>query len=640
MRLRFGLWIVLLALLFLPTAVWSQTVVPFNNPNWFFSPYNWTPLGTTEIVANEPGAYCLLTFANSSQAVLNLDTAGIPPAIGSSTSTTMVVQWSIDNIPSPPHTLLTTDTQLTLATSLTPSAHTLRFWFVASNNYSSNADYKDRWTQTVPVTGGYLVPPQSLRLTGVTLDSGATVSPPALRPKRALFFGDSITEGLHVYSTNPAISDSEQTYAITCARQLNAEYGIVGNAGQGWVKTLSGSGVPAFGQAFSQFYAGTPRFPLPPGTQAPDYVFLNMGTNDDLTPHISDNTVTADALAWLQQIRTYLPTSEILLVVPFRSSYAAALKSAYTQYQALQPNDKQTLYLNLGVTAMTSITNPGGSSDGIHPYAPIQAELGFQLTAALQTTLGSNDFNGDGLSDLVLQNTVSNQIALWFLNDATVLNGAFFPSLPDSDYQIVGSADFNGDGKPDFVFQNQRTGQVVIWFVDGTNLLGGVLLPQTPASGYKIVGVGDFNGDGKPDLVFQNQTTNQIVFWFMDGVNLIGGSVLGLIPVSGYQVVGVADFNRDGQTDLLFQNSVSGQLVLWYMNGVQVQGGEVLSEIPSAGYQVESVADFDNDGRPDILLRNPADGTIQLWHVDDALVYWTQALSVLLPTTFRVAGPR
>jgi lysophospholipase L1-like esterase len=639
MRLRYGFWIVLLALLFLPKAVWSQTVVPFNDANWFFSPYNWTPLGTTEIVANEPGAYCLLTFSNSSQAVLNLDTAGIPPAIGSSTSTTMVVQWSINNIVFPPHTLLTTDTQLTLATGLTASAYTLRFWFVASNNYSSNADYKDRWTRTVPVKDGYLVPPQSLRITGISLDSGATVSPPALRPKRALFFGDSITEGLHVYSTNPAISDSEKTYAIACAGQLNAEYGIVGNAGQGWAKTLSGSGVPPFVQAFSQFYADTPRFPLPTGTQAPDYVFLNMGTNDDLNPRISDDIVTGGALAWLQQIRTYLPTSEIILVVPFRSSYAAALKSAYNQYQALQPNDKQILFLNLGFTAMTSITNTGGSSDTIHPYAPTQAALGYQLTAALQTALGRNDFNKDGLSDLVLQNTISNQIALWFLNGATVLNGAFFPSIPDGDYQIVGSADFNGDGKPDLVFQNQRTGQVAIWYVDGTNLLGGVMLPQTPASGYKIVGVGDFNGDGKPDLVFQNQTTNQIVFWFMDGVNLIGGSALGLIPASGYHVVGVADFNRDGQTDLLFQSSVSGQLVLWYMNAAQVQGGAVLSKMPSAGYQVESVADFDNDGRPDILLRSP-DGTIQLWHLDDALVYFSETLSVRLPTTFRVAGPR
>ena len=342
MRMRYGFWIVLLALWVLPQAVQSQTVVPFNDAHWFFSPYNWTPLGTTETVANEPGAYCSLTFAGSSQAVLSLDTTGIPPAIGSATSTTMVVQGSIDNNPSPPHTLLTTDTQLTLATSLSPSAHTLRFWFVASNNYGSTADYKDRWTQTVPVTGGYLVPPQSLRLTGLSLDSGATVAPPTVRPKRALFFGDSITEGLHVYSANPAISDSARTFAIICVQQLNAEYGIVGNPGQGWVKTLNGSGVPAFGQAFSQFYAGTPRFPLPNGVQAPDYVFLNMGTNDDLSP---------------------------------------------------------------------------------------------------------NDFNGDGLSDLVLQNTVTNQIAVWFLNDAAVLNGAFFPALPDSDYQIVGSDDFNGDGK-------------------------------------------------------------------------------------------------------------------------------------------------------------------------------------------------
>ncbi|MCW3099274.1 MAG: hypothetical protein JWL77_4892 [Chthonomonadaceae bacterium] len=635
MRSQSKLWFVLAALLFLPQTLWGQSV-PVGASNWFFSPYNWNSLGLNEIVTNQPGAYFSLRFAGSSRAVLNLDTVGTPAVNG---STSMAVQWQIDTTLYPAHTLALTDTQLLLATDLNNSAHTIRFWLVSSDYH------QDRWARTTNPVGGFLAPAQSLRVTGLTLDPGATVlAPTSLRPKRILFYGDSITEGCAIQPAN----DAGATYALQCAQLLNAEYGIVGNAGQGWTcSNAPSTGVPFFRDAFTQYYGQAPRLPILNGAPAPDYVILNMGTNDaifgDVLNPARPDLVTEYALAWLQMMRTYLPAGQVFIVVPFGGFYGQALQSAYTQYVIARPGDTKVGFLNLGPTAQTGLTaqTPGGTAqsfDGIHPNAVTHRALGYQLTDAIKTALGRNDLNGDGKSDLILQNTVSNQIAGWFQNGATVKGGAFVSSVPDSDYQVVGSADFNGDGKPDFVFQNRRTGQIALWYMNGTTLLGGSLIVQTPMSGYRVVGVGDFNGDGKPDLVFQNQTTHQIAFWFIDGDRVIGGSVLDQVPAVSYQLVGTGDFNRDGQSDLLFQDAVSGALALWYLNGVRYASGATVSTVPPTGYHVEAIADFDGDGRPDVVMRS-TDGKIVLWHLDNANVYLRETLSIRLDPSFRIAGP-
>jgi lysophospholipase L1-like esterase len=640
MQLRNGIWLALFALCFLPQKLYGQTV-SVADPNWFFSPYNWTipgagsPTSPTEIVANEPGAYFILRFSNSTQAVLNLDLLGTPPGGG---TTSLVVQWRIDNTLHPKQTLNNVYPNLTLATGLDRSRqYTVQFWFVS-------ADYgQNRWARTATLANGSLAPPQSLRITGMTLDAGATVLAPAgLRPKRILFYGDSITEGVGMLPAH----DSTQTYAITCARLLDAEYGIVGNAGQAWThNTALTTGVPLFGDAYTLHYDQTPRFPSGSAVPPPDYVIVNMGTNDWVYGVPQDDIgVTNTAFSWLQQMRTYFPSSQVFLVVPFGGFVEPALAAAYNRYVLSHPTDTKVAFINLASTARTGLTALGKgptmqSFDGEHPNAATHLLLGYQLTAALQTALGRNDFDGDGKSDLILQNTSSNQIGAWFLNSAQVLNSALVSDVPDSNYQIVGSADFDGDGRPDYLFQNRQTGQLAIWFMNKTTHTGGVLLWQTPAAGWKVVGVGDFNGDGKPDILFQNETTNRIVVWYMDGTNMIGGALLDTIPATGYHVVGTADFNRDGQNDLLFQNDTTGALVIWYMNGVQYAGGEFVSATPAAGYRVEAIADFDGDGRPDVMLRN-SNGNVALWHLDNANVFQAESLSLRLDPAFRIAGPR
>ena len=75
---------------------------------------------------------------------------------------------------------------------------------------------------------------------------------------------------------------------------------------------------------------------------------------------------------------------------------------------------------------------------------------------------------------------------------------------PGPGWNAVGTGDFNGDGHSDILFQN-TSGQVAIWEMDGTtdrSAAGPVA--SNPGPSWKAVGTGDFNGDGNSDILWQN----------------------------------------------------------------------------------------------------------------------------------------
>ena len=165
------------------------------------------------------------------------------------------------------------------------------------------------------------------------------------------------------------------------------------------------------------------------------------------------------------------------------------------------------------------------------------------------------DVNNDGIPDLIFQNSIG-QIYRWLLDGSgNPINFATGTGLkPGSgflyggglgDWRIVAVADINGDGIPDLVFQNSA-GQIYRWLLDGSgnaiNFTTGTGLK--PGSGFlyggglgdwRVVATADINGDGIPDLVFQN-SAGQIYKWLLDGsgnaINFTTGT--GLKPGSGF----------------------------------------------------------------------------------------------------------
>jgi FG-GAP-like repeat len=138
------------------------------------------------------------------------------------------------------------------------------------------------------------------------------------------------------------------------------------------------------------------------------------------------------------------------------------------------------------------------------------------------------------------------------------------PAAPTSPH-----VDFNDDGHSDILWQNTSTGQASIWEMNGTNVIGGGLVGAAPGPSWQAIGTGDFNADGHSDILWQNVNTGQASIWELNGTNVIGNQLVGAAPGPSWKAIGTGDYNGDGHSDILWQNT-SGQASIWEMNGTNV----------------------------------------------------------------------
>jgi hypothetical protein len=94
---------------------------------------------------------------------------------------------------------------------------------------------------------------------------------------------------------------------------------------------------------------------------------------------------------------------------------------------------------------------------------------------------------------------------------------------------VVGTGDFNGDGMSDIVWRN-GAGDTAIWLMNGAALLSGAGIRNAPAS-WSIARTGDYNGDGASDLFWRDGSGNTAI-WFMNGTTVASTAYVGNVPTS------------------------------------------------------------------------------------------------------------
>ncbi len=224
-----------------------------------------------------------------------------------------------------------------------------------------------------------------------------------------------------------------------------------------------------------------------------------------------------------------------------------------------------------------------------------------------------HDFNGDGSSDLILQNTVTGARRIWFMNRAMHASTATLGVVPTT-WRISGVGDFNGDGQPDLVWQEPATGALKIDLMDGVNVTSTKKL-QTVDVEWQIAGVGDFNGDGKPDLAWQNSATGARRIWLMNGTSYSGSSAsIGKISTD-WRIACIGDFSGDGKPDIVLENSANGARRVWVMNGT-THTSSVNLAAAVGDWRIAGADDFNNDGWPDLVLQNKSTGARSIWFMN------------------------
>ena len=102
------------------------------------------------------------------------------------------------------------------------------------------------------------------------------------------------------------------------------------------------------------------------------------------------------------------------------------------------------------------------------------------------------------------------------MDGANVISYDFIPTLEDIDWEIEATADFNGDGKSDILWRNGITEENAIWQMDGANVTSYDFTNELD-SNWTVAGVGDINGDNQADIFWQNYITQENTVWYMDG---------------------------------------------------------------------------------------------------------------------------
>ena len=76
-------------------------------------------------------------------------------------------------------------------------------------------------------------------------------------------------------------------------------------------------------------------------------------------------------------------------------------------------------------------------------------------------------------------------------------------------WHFADTADFNGDGKTDLLLLNSMTNGVAIWTMNGAQVTASPSGDHR-APGFSYVAAEDFNADHKADLLFQNSASHAL----------------------------------------------------------------------------------------------------------------------------------
>lgn len=322
------------------------------------SPFNWYKNGSSYVQAINPGAYFKVNFTGTSFAVV----VDVSALVSGSVPAGQYPQlsWVIDGGSTSTYQILSSDTTVTLATGLVDTTHSIRV-----NLFSSDA-YTNRWAG-----------PMTLKITSITVGTGKALSAATLAPNgKAIFFGDSITEGAWIlgapnaptYSLYSVYESCTLSYAALVAVYLNVEYGQCAFGGQGWD---SGSlDVPVFPAAWNLIMSGVSR-----DFTGCNLVVINMGANGGVS---SPTTVTIFLTNLRSALTSVSSTAQINLMIPFTGTGRTNITAGFNSYVAANPTDTRVYLVDLGSAAETICANPSYTWDGLHPNT-----TGDQILAAL-----------------------------------------------------------------------------------------------------------------------------------------------------------------------------------------------------------------------------------------------------------------
>jgi hypothetical protein len=344
-----------------PTAISynvGSVTIDRTNAALYYSPGNWADDGTSRISAN-PGAYVKFSFTGTALTLLTTALASMTayPQLRA------IIDAKAYDVG------MSTSGSYPIVTGLASGTHTCEL-YLRSSLYSAGS-----WWTFV----------NALKITGLKLDAGASVTAPTTRPYISFIFGDSLTQAYFLDGTNsPGDDDALGNYVSPMAEALNSEYSQVGWGGTSFA--LAGvSNVPAFNTSYALVASGFSRMTAALFATQPDYITVMLGTNG--------TTVQSDVATSISNLRTAAPNARIFFIVPGNGSGRAAITAAVNA--TITAGDTKLTLIDAGTRYQVGFsgTPPTEASfDTVHYKRRTNARLGGEWIRQMQHALEARRF--------------------------------------------------------------------------------------------------------------------------------------------------------------------------------------------------------------------------------------------------------
>ena len=328
------------------------------------------------------------------------------------------------------------------------------------------------------------------------------------------------------------------------------------------------------------------------------------------------------------------------------SSYSLFVRGNLVTDTAGDPlaQSSQLIAANAGQSTVSVVNVPGtGTLGALSNYNVPGTGNGFFQQQPNPYAVAYGDLNGDGLPDLVVVNSQTNQVAVYL--GQPVADGGGFNTTPDllldlptgggsqGKSVIVANLTGSSNGRLDIAVANQNSNNITVFlntspgagvvsFASGTNYA----TTGTPVA----LAVGDVDGDGNPDLVVADSNapgklgsdTNN--GYRVDVFHGLGGGSFSTTPLtfqvgdtapSGLQAptsVIVADLNNDGKPDV----AVGGTNGIALLANTSTPGNIAFTTPPpligTMGVTALAVGALDASGKPDIVATGSTFGQGQV----------------------------
>ncbi|CAF1265918.1 unnamed protein product [Adineta ricciae] len=284
----------------------------------------------------------------------------------------------------------------------------------------------------------------------------------------------------------------------------------------------------------------------------------------------------------------------------FGSPIVFSTSYAYLPSSVIVFNYNQDNYSDIAVSNFGSDTIDIFLGDSKRTYT--QKQTVSLATNSHPSMIRSGDLNNDGISDIAVASTGTNQIALLFENQIQT-----FSTSDNSQPSSLVIGDFNHDNQSDIAVANYGSNTIGVLLRFNVGFFESISLAVysvTEALSINDIQVGDFNNDNISDVVFVRSSYNTVGIILIYSNKTFSNPILLKIQNKAQpSSIAVGDFDNDKNLDLAVTNYYYDSIgvFLGYGNGTfqneKVYRIYIGSTLPSL-----AVADMNNDSYLDIIL--------------------------------------